>query len=320
MRVLRLICLLPLVSTLWCCTSKQFDSSNGIDDTCNFYDSVRIMFDPHTEVLDISHLFFSAEINGVKVDSAVIDNGFYYSAMSPDLKRLIKTSFSFLYSCPAPSIWETCLADSLFFKLGGNTLFKVDTVQITDWSQKIVDKSCKVVLGRDFFEKYVVRFDFINSIMTWGNDLPSDTEQYLAIPMHYTEEYPYYDHLYRHIKVPGFRLKAGGSIEARAFLDLGWCGYTGFDSTFLHKVDQHFSQVDTNSLAWLILNQIGVAVDSVDFPIRHWDDINHSYFNVPGCMENLSFCDIMLGLDFFRHFNVIFDYKNNMLYLKRNEQ
>jgi hypothetical protein len=30
--------------------------------------------------------------------------------------------------------------------------------------------------------------------------------------------------------------------------------------------------------------------------------------------------DILLGTDFFRHFNVIFDYKNNMLYLKRNEQ
>ena len=319
MKVFSFIIFLPFLPTLWCCTSKQFDSSNGIDDTCNFYDSVRIMFDPHTEVLDISHLFFSAEISGVVIDSMLIDNGFYYSAISPNIKQIVKTSFSSLYSFPEHTIFETCMADSLFFKLGGSTLFKVDTVQITDWFQ-MVGRSCEAVLGRDFFEKYNVKFDFINSLMTWGNDLPSNIDQYLAIPMHYTEEHPYYDHFYRHIKVPGFRLKTGSPIVACAFLDLGWSGYTGFDSVFLHKVDQHFSQINTNSLAWLILNQIGVAVDSVDFPIRHCDGINHSYFNVPGTMVNWPNCDIVLGLDFFRHFDVIFDYKNNMLYLKRNEQ
>ena len=98
MKVFSFIIFLPFLPTLWCCTSKQFDSSNGIDDTCNFYDSVRIMFDPHTEVLDISHLFFSAEISGVVIDSMLIDNGFYYSAISPNIKQIVKTSFSSLYS------------------------------------------------------------------------------------------------------------------------------------------------------------------------------------------------------------------------------
>ena len=73
---------------------------------------------------------------------------------------------------------------------------------------------------------------------------------------------------------------------------------------------------------WLILSQIGSAVDSVDFPIGHMDDNRRTVAKLPGPRMGLSLInsDILLGNNFFSHFKIIFDYKNNMLYLKRNEQ
>jgi hypothetical protein len=60
----------------------------------------------------------------------------------------------------------------------------------------------------------------------------------------------------------------------------------------------------------------------MNFPIELMDDNHRVVAKIPGSMMDLSVLnsDILLGTDFFRHFNVIFDYKNNMLYLKRNEQ
>ena len=130
-----------------------------------------------------------------------------------------------------------------------------------------------------------------------------------------------YSQRFRCIKVDGFRLKDGNPASARAFLDLGNAAGTGFDSMFLTQVDQHFSQIDTASLAWLILSQIGAAVDSVDFPIEHMDDDRRIVAKLPGTMLDISElnCDILLGNNFFSHFNIIFDYKNNMFYLKHNK-
>ena len=125
---------------------------------------------------------------------------------------------------------------------------------------------------------------------------------------------------FRCVQTDGFRLKDGAPCTARVFLDLGNAAGTAFDSAFLNRVDQHFSQIDTSSIAWLILSQIGSAVDSVDFPIGYMDDSRRTVAKLPGTRMDFAGldCDILLGTDFFRHFNVIFDYKNNMLYLKHN--
>ena len=62
------------------------------------------------------------------------------------------------------------------------------------------------------------------------------------------------------------------------------------------------------------------AVTEPPFPIELMDDNHRVVAKIPGSMMDLSGLnsDILLGTDFFRHFNVIFDYKNNMLYLKHN--
>ena len=148
---------------------------------------------------------------------------------------------------------------------------------------------------------------------------PETIGQYMAIPMEYTNAQ--YNPRFRCIKVDGFKLKDGSPASVRAFLDLGNAAGTAFDTAFLERVDQHFSQIDTASLAWLILSQIGSAVDSVDFPIGYMDDSRRTVAKLPGTRMDFAGldCDILLGNNFFRHFKIIFDYKNNMFYLKRNE-
>ena len=51
------------------------------------------------------------------------------------------------------------------------------------------------------------------------------------------------------------------------------------------------------------------------------DDSRRIVAKLPGTRLDISElnCDILLGNNFFCHFNIIFDYKNNMFYLKRNE-
>ena len=75
-------------------------------------------------------------------------------------------------------------------------------------------------------------------------------------------------------------------------------------------------------MAYLVMNTLGMAIDSVDFP-SYYEEENGKRVRTPGPSakiigESLK-SDILLGIDFFRHFNIIFDYKNNMFYLKRNE-
>lgn len=74
-------------------------------------------------------------------------------------------------------------------------------------------------------------------------------------------------------------------------------------------------------MAYLVMNTIGVAIDSVGFPC-YYEEKSGKRVRTPGPSakiigESLK-SDILLGNNFFRHFNVIFDYKNNMLYLKHN--
>lgn len=298
-------------------------------DGATFSDTVAISFDTNFASRDYLRIYCNIEINGIVFDTVLVDNGYYYSGISPDMVRKLKMTYTAIESTPTATAFEpdvyvdtciTCIADNLYIK-PGHTVLQLDTIYITKWHEIAGKPSCKAVLGRDFFEKYIVEIDFHNGFMTWGNRLPPSINQYLAIPM---------DHLggnnpnCRIIKANGFKGKNGNPLVARVFLDLGNCiPHAGFDASFLKRVDQHFSQIDTSSLAWLILSTIGSAVDSLDFPVEHMDnDSRRVNAKIPGSLlpdwDGFN-VDILLGNDFFRHFNVIFDYKNNMLYLKRNE-
>ena len=299
-------------------------------DSVSSSDTVAISFDTNSASRDYLTIYCNIEINGIVFDTVLVDNGYYYSGISPDMVRKLKMTYTAIESTPTATAFEpdvyvdtciTCIADSLYIK-HRHTVLQLDTIFITKWHEIAGKPSCKAVLGRDFFEKYIVEIDFHNGFMTWGNRLPSSINQYLVIPM---------DHLggnnpnCRIIKANGFKGKNGNPLVARVFLDLGnRIPHAGFDASFLKRVDQHFSQIDTSSLAWLILSTIGSAVDSVDFPVENMDnDSRRVNAKIPGCLlpdwDGFN-VDILLGTDFFRHFNVIFDYKNNMLYLKHNEQ
>ena len=297
-------------------------------DGTTFSDTVAISFDTNFASRDYLTIYCNIEINGIVFDTVLVDNGYYYSGISPDMVRKLKMTYTAIESTPTATALEpdvyvdtciTCIADNLYIK-PGHTVLQLDTIYITKWHEIAGKPSCKAVLGRDFFEKYIVEIDFHNGFMTWGNRLPPSINQYLVIPM---------DHLggnnpnCRIIKANGFKGKDGNPLVARVFLDLGnSIPRASFDASFLKQVDQNFSQIDTATLAWLILSTIGSAVDSIDFPVEHMDDSRCVDAKMPGSLlpdwDGLN-GDILLGNDFFRHFNVIFDYKNNMLYLKRNE-
>ena len=208
-------------------------------------------------------LYCSLEVNGVAIDTVLIDNGYYHSAVSPDLAESLNLSYTVLKvdttlgrtgSKMFSKVVKTCTADSLYYTMG-HTVIRLDTIFITKYHELFMT-NCKAVIGRNVFEQYVVEIDYRNKYMVLSNHLPETIGQYMAIPMEYTNSKDCQRH--RCIKVDGFKLKDGSPASVRAFLDLGNAAGTAFDSAFLTRVDQHFSQIDTASLAWLILSQIGL--------------------------------------------------------------
>ena len=314
-----------LLITLGSCCRKDTSLGTSLDST--FFDTIAINFDTVLFSEDYNTIYCNADIGDIHMASVLVDNAFYYSAITPDLLPLLESYFTIIDTIPCPQgcnpkhwVGFFCKSDKLYLNCG-NVSHKLDTVYINSWPQiAIGNNKIKAVIGRDFFEDHIVEINFRDRLMIVGNYLPEKANQYLSFPIinnNASRERP----RQRCIKVDGFKSKGGHPITSIAMLDLG-AHTTLFDTIFLKHVDQHFSQIDTSSLAWLILKQIGSAVDSVDFNEGKMDDNHNIVAKYPGGYANLSalHSDILLGTDFFRHFNVIFDYKNNMLYLKRNEQ
>lgn len=325
MKILRLFLLCAIVCTIAACKSGTGKES-AVEPP--FEDTIPIIFETDGMYSYSNSIYCSMKVNGLKIDTVLIDNGCYHSDISPDLAERLNLPYTVLRvdtllagigsAIALSDQRKHCTPDSLYCTIG-RTSFRMDTIDITRWAELMFKVPCKAAIGRDVFERYVVEIDYRNKYMVLSNHLPKTIGEYMAIPMEYTNSQ--YSQRFRCIKVDGFRLKDGSPASARAFLDLGNAAGTGFDSMFLTQVDQHFSQIDTASLAWLILSQIGAAVDSVDFPIEHMDDNRRIVAKLPGTMLDISElnCDILLGNNFFSHFNIIFDYKNNMFYLKHNE-
>ncbi len=293
-----------------------------------FADTIPICFETDWGHTGAGGIFCSVEINGVKVDTVLVDNGCYRSDIDPDLAAKLDFTYRVYRTDTlrakrgsedlADIARYSVVTDSLCYKIG-HTSFRLDTIDINKWAALMYSMpSLGATIGRDVFEKYVVEIDLQRHFMVLSNHLPASIGQYKAIPMEFTNQQGF--PRFRCVQTDGFRLKDGAPCIARVFLDLGNAAGTAFDSAFLNRVDQHFSQIDTSSLAWLILSQIGSAVDSMDFPIGYMDDSRRTVAKLPGTRMDFAGldCDILLGTDFFRHFNVIFDYKNNMLYLKHN--
>ncbi len=305
-------------------SSCQAQTSPTVGNDAFITDTLPFSCDTNFMSRHFNDILCSVEINGHILDNVLIDNGCRYSVISPDFAPKLG-----LQSIPFDtSLWTLherkrgysngFIVKDLVCKIS-KTTYRLDTIEIDDVAQRMKrNKRIKFVLGKDFFEKYVVEFDFRKNVMIFSNRLPDKVSQYLAIPMepcrgiHLTR--------LRCINVDGFKLKNGDPMQVRVMLDLGG-SETAYGKDFLRRVDQHFSRLDTSSMAYLILNTIGTAVDSVDFRFFQ-EEKGIRKKNLPGFVSDLNDLnsEMILGVDFFRHFNVIFDYKNNMLYLKRNEE
>ncbi len=317
------IFVVALFSLFYACNGQ---SNNDVENSEAFFsDTIPFQIDTNFLSKDYNKIFCNIEANGRKTKKALIDNGCRFCVLQTDYAPLLNTRYTPFDS----TLWTPLevqrkrsngyLPENLIFKIG-KTAYKVDTVDIMNHKDLSVfdDTSKKVIIGRDFFEKYIVELDFKKNVMIVSNHLPAKTKEYLSIPMepcgglHLTQ--------LRSIKVDGFKLKTGEKKQTKITLDLG-CPDAVYDRTFLKFVDQHFSQLDTSSMAFLIMNILGSAVDSVDFQFYQEDEKSRKKTMIPGSVHDLTLInsDILLGVNFFRRFNVIFDYKNNMLYLKRNK-
>ena len=200
-----------------------------------FEDTIPIIFETDAMYQYHNGLYCSLEVNGVAIDTVLIDNGYYHSAVSPDLAESLNLSYTVLKvdtslgrtgSKMFSEVNKTCTADSLYYTMG-HTVIRLDTIFITKYHELFMP-NCKAVIGRNVFEQYVVEIDYRNKYMVLSNHLPETIGQYMAIPMEYTNAQ--YNPRFRCIKVDGFKLKDGSPASVRAFLDLGNAAGTAFDT------------------------------------------------------------------------------------------
>ncbi len=164
------------------------------------------------------------------------------------------------------------------------------------------------MIGVELFYKSIVSIDFGNQKIHIGHQLPEniqDYEQYEMVSLRKHGD-PYY-HKFRFLTINGLYDKNGEPVSSNFLIDLGSVA-NNIDYPFCDNIDIAKSKSmakDTASMIYLLLNKC---------PMR--ESVYMDTFADTIHIDN--FKNGVIGIDFLRHFDVIFDYPDNKLYLKPN--
>ena len=148
-----------------------------------FADTIPICFETDWGYPGSGGIFCSVEINGLKVDTVLVDNGCYRSDIDPDLAAKLDFTYRVYRTDTlrakrgseelADIARYSVVTDSLCYKIG-HTSFRLDTLDINKWAALMYSMpSLGATIGRDVFEKYVVEIDLQRHFMVLSNHLPA---------------------------------------------------------------------------------------------------------------------------------------------------
>lgn len=252
----------------------------------------------YAKINDMDSLRFMLD-NGAS--TTMFDSTFWQSFKQQNTPHFIQKSGNYdYYYCPTTiSLSDYC--------------YSIDTIYVASekYSQNYFSSlSLKGMIGVELFNKSIVGIDFENQKIFICEHLPEniqDYKQYDMISLHKQGD-PYY-HKKRFLTVDGLYDKKGEPVSSHFLIDLGSItnnlDYPSCDNIDIEKSKSMAS--DTTSMIYMLLNK---------YPMI--EAVYMDTFADTAHVDN--FKNGVIGIAFLKHFNVIFDYPHNKLYLKPNRQ
>ena len=292
-----LFILIPLVITSCSSMGKKEALSIPQKEECAFdfkLEQGRIVI--YAKINDMDSLRFMLD-NGAS--TTMFDSTFWQLFKQQNTPHFIQKSGNYdYYYCPTTiSLSDYC--------------YSIDTIYVASekYSQNYFSSlSLKGMIGVELFNKSIVGIDFENQKIFICDHLPEniqDYQKYDMVSLHKQGD-PYY-HKFRFLTIDGLYDKNGEPVSSNFLIDLGSVT-NNIDYPFCDKIDIAKSKSmvnDTASIIYLLLNQCPM-IESVYMDT--FADTVH--------VDN--FKNGIIGIDFLRHYSVIFDYPHNKLYLKPN--
>ena len=194
----------------------------------------------------------------------------------------------------------------------GSYLLALDTIEIvnTVLFDKLFPGFDKNIIGFDLFEREIVEIDFDNHLVLIHSHLPEKTDTYLALDLHYRNQRFRYNERMPRIQLEGFVGKNQEKLTGKFLFDLG-AQFTTLYPEFQAQLSSDMSQYDSLSWGYKLLNLtnahnktiVFAGSDNADISVPVEDEHNQG----------------VIGLDFLRQFNLVFDYPRGKLYLQPRE-
>ena len=233
--------------------------------------------------------------------TTVFDSIFWTSIKELKTPHFIQKSGSFdIYHCPT----SISLSD---YTYSIDTIFVASEKHSHDLFSAL---SLNGIIGVELFNKSIVGIDFEDQKIHVCNQLPEsirDYKQYDMISLHKRDE-PYY-HKFRFLTIDGLYDKNGEPVSSNFLIDLGSVT-NNIDHPFCDHIDIAKSESmanDTTSMIYWLLKKCPIIESVYMDALTDTAHIDHVKNGV-------------IGINFLRHFDVIFDYPHNKLYLKPNEK
>jgi len=188
----------------------------------------------------------------------------------------------------------------------GSYLFALDTINITNTElfKKLyhMTTDLKGIIGCDLFEREIVEVDFDNHLILIHSHLPEKTATYLTLDLFYGKQFWKSDKMPR-VQFDGFVGKNQEKLTGKFLFDLG-AELTSLFPEFNAKLSSDMSQYDSLSWGYKLLNLTNVHNQTVI-----------GKFGIPEDERNQG----LIGMDFIKQFNLVFDYPRGKIYLQPRE-
>jgi hypothetical protein len=296
-----------------CCTSPNKADSGNVPEYVDLYD------DPY------GFLSTEATFNDSAKGVVVLDNGstsgiikidstFFYRHIDTTHLERKKLRYKMFY-------WRALYSGNINITIGGHR-FSVNEIEVYNLSALYKESTMVALIGVEAFENKISLIDFETGQIAFVDTLTVDTS-YVAIPLLTPVSEKKTRNRQRIIAVNGFYDKKKNPIPTRFLFDLG-CSATGLriKNSILKKIANPRRDITERSsrghggslnkdIAWRS-DSLSLANFMINnLPMRaydpEWDPL-----------EALSDADGLMGLSLLRRFNIMVDYRNNILYVKKN--
>ena len=194
----------------------------------------------------------------------------------------------------------------------GSYLFALDTIEIVNTAlfDKLFPGFDKNIIGFDLFEREIVEIDFDNHLVLIHSHLPEKIDSYLTLDLHYRNQRFRFTERMPRIQLKGFVGKNQEKLTGKFLFDFG-SQFTTLYPEFQAQLSSDMSQYDSLSWGYKLLNltnahnmtTVLAGSDNADLSVPVEDEHNQG----------------IIGVDFLKQFNLIFDYPRGKIYLQPRE-